>query len=691
MADRPKPTRWMRAWYVPITAAGLALLAVIAVFRMESSAPNYDPQYMRVIVERTIRYGGSYYVNGIHNKGPLEPFVYELAARLGGDGGFWFVISLFALAAAGCVGVAAALFTVRSGGSVLLGSSVAAAAIVHLTLSDADYAGVLYARNMTVALLSIGFAVAAFDPAWSSDRRRVASVVVVGITTGLAVQTLVTACFTASPVLLWAMWARRDELARRVPAWLAMPVVSACALASAPVYYRLFGPWRAFVDGWWVQARFMSEGTGRDLASQFSLGWDRFLEYYGERPELVVVLVIWLVTTAWRWRTFDRDQRALRLLPPIWFLGAWIELVLSQRYSSHYFSVLAVPTIMLLATVIADVGHGLGARLPRGDAARSPRLTALLPLGAAIVALYAGGLAPFGVGLAAVAQVDSTDDFVARRAVGIDGRTHMLRAALDLVSEEDDPLLMWTSYPWPYLNYERVSATRYIWKTFLLGEIYLGKSGPEYVVPGTWDRFAEDLDATNPTAFIVESVNPVEPGTPFASRVARDFTEVFDDGAVSLSYRNDLASWLRSPAVSGEHLTIAAGSTVLSATGCTRIDAQLSFAAAASEPIRLEFGRDPDGGSVGASIELQSSDDGRLLVESNRIGVGGYAGTFEVSGERGTLSVVVGARSAVVVVDGWIVGAVGVEPGAPVTLIDGGQVLDPLSVMRSRPPTLTGC
>ena len=298
-------SRWMLRWITPVTAASLVALATIALFRMEASGANYDPQYMRVIVERTIRYGGSYYENGIHNKGPLEPLIYEIAARVGGDAGFWFMIGVFAMIAALCVGLAASLFTIRSGGSTVLAAAVATMAAVHLTLSEADYAGVLYARNMTVALLSLAFAAAAFDPAWSARRWRLASVLVVGIATGLAVQTLLTACFTASPVLLWAMWTRRDVVVGRWPAWIVMPVVSAASLFTAPLFYLVSGSWRPFIDGWWVYARFMSTATGRGLGGQIELGWDSLFDYYRERPALAVLLQVWIVVSALRWRHLD--------------------------------------------------------------------------------------------------------------------------------------------------------------------------------------------------------------------------------------------------------------------------------------------------------------------------------------------------------------------------------------------------
>lgn len=672
-------SRWLLRWTTPVTAASLVVLAAVALFRMEASGANYDPQYMRVIVERTIRYGGSYYENGIHNKGPLEPLVYEVAARIGGDSGFWFMIGVFALVAAMCVGLAAALFTIRSGGSVVLAAAVATMAVVHLTLSEADYAGVLYARNITVALLSLAFVAAAFDPAWFSHRRRIASVVVIGVTTGLAVQTLLTACFTASPVLLWAMWTRRDVLLGRWPAWIVMPVVSAASLLSAPIFYLVTGSWRPFINGWWVYARLMSTGTGRDLGGQVELGWDNLFEYYRDRPALAVALQVWVVVSALRWRQLEPAQRSVRVLALVWFVGAWVELAMSQRYSSHYFSVLAVPTIMIIGTLVGDVGSQWRAWFSRRAA------IAVLPLAVAIGTVLAGGQEPFDVGVEAASAVRSTNDFERRRDAGIDGRTHVVSAALDLVSVEDDPLLMWTSFPWPYLYYDRVSATRYIWKTFLLGEIYLGNSGPEFVLPGTWDRFDADLDRTDPAAFIVEAVNPVEPDTPFAERVERDFTEVFADDVTSLSYRNDLAEWLLVPASDGRPLT---SSAPFDTPTCIRIDATLDTDALTSEALRVEFGRS-NAGVAPASIEVSLSDGGELVAKSNRAGVAGYTSTTTLRSPAPTLTLIVGARSAVVVGDDRIVAAVDIDDGWDVRLVAGlGALGDP---MRSAPPAETGC
>ena len=668
---------WLRRWYVPATAAGLTAIAIIAVFRMEATTPNYDPQYMRVLVERTMEQGGSYYSNGIHNKGPLEPFVYELAGLVGGRSGWWFVVAVFALIMAVCVGLAAAVLAIRVGGSTLLGVCVAVLAIVHLTISDADYAGVLYARNITTALIAVALGVAAYGPAWATDRNRRWATVAIGVAAGLAVQTLLTAAFTASPVLLWAMWERRTARAWGRPAWLVMPAVAAVTFLSAPLYYLTLGPWQDFVDGYWTHARFMSAGTGRGLGSQLELGWDQFLAYYGDRPALIVVLVAWVALAAVRVRSMTSRVRMLHVVVAVWWLGAWVELVLSQRYSSHYYSVLAVPTIMVIALLVGLLAPLL-APLFRGRPA-----FALLPLLVAYGTVDVGGRSGFDLGIDAVATVRSTDDFAERRDVGLGGRPRMIRAALDLVSDDGDPLLMWTSYPWPYLDLQRTSATRYIWKTFLLGEIYLGESGPEYVLPGTWEQFSADLDETDPAAYYVEAVNPIDPTTPFRAEVDARFTDVYVDEAVTLGFRDDLAAWLTEPVERGTPIPeLDETPYSVSPDGCVRVDGRLG----SSAPLVVEITAD-DGPAV--LIATVSGDE--VLVESQPARAAGWVARIPVGDDPVQVALVVGARSAVLAVDGRVAGAVAVERGAGVTITSGVEQLTTLGATLSRPPGFTGC
>ena len=685
-------SRWIR----PIVVGALVAIAVIAVFHMQLSAANYDPQYMRVLVERTIRLGGSYYENGIHNKGPLEPAVYELAGRIGGRSGFWFVIAIFTLATSLVIGVAVAIAVERSGGMRALGIAAAVMAVTHLTLSDSDYAGVLYSRNITVGLLAVAFVVGAWNGAWSTNRRRIAAVLIAGLAIGLAVQTLLSACFTAVPVLAWVVWTRRDERVRSRPVWLVIPAVAAAGLLSAPLYYRIFGPWPAFVDGWWTYARWMNTATGRSLGGQFGLGIDQFAEYYGDRPILFVLIFAFLVEMVVRWRVLDGSGRALRAMLTGWWLAAWIELALSQRYSSHYFSILAVPTLLMIGVLVGAATRRL--RLDQVRASMSNEIW-VLPLAVAILTIQVGGTTSFREGLRDASSFQGVGDFEDRREQLIDGRTHMVRAALDLVSEPDDPLLMWTSYPWPYLNLHRVPATRYIWKNFLLGEIYLARSGPQYVLPGTWETFAADVERTNPTAFVVEAVNPVDSGTPFDELVDEQFTTMFTDDVMTLAFRDDLAAWLRSspadPASSsaGRSVDLDGGAPeVLADDGCVRIDGDIVSNSFEGARVAFGFGSASSIDGVAPLITLAGTGDDSALVTSRGIVGSPFATTIGAApAVKSSFTLVVGSRSAVLVIDGSIVGAVETHGANAVTMQSSNDGTRVERLRRSEPPPGSGC
>ena len=250
---------------------------------------------------------------------------------------------------------------------------------------------------------------------------------VVGLAIGLAIQTLLSACFTAVPVLAWVVWTRRHEQVRSRPVWLAVPVMAAVGFLSAPIYYRIFGPWDAFVDGWWTYARWMNTATGRSLGGQFGLGVDQFATYYGDRPVLFVVTVAFLTDMVIRWRALDADGRALRAMVAGWWLAAWIELTLSQRYSSHYYSILAVPSLLMIAVLVGAATRRLAALSTPSSPQSRTVLTSVLPLAVAIITIYVGGTASFREGFREASAFHGISDFDDRRERLLDGRTHMLR------------------------------------------------------------------------------------------------------------------------------------------------------------------------------------------------------------------------------------------------------------------------
>ncbi|MEZ5295585.1 MAG: hypothetical protein R2697_04730 [Ilumatobacteraceae bacterium] len=240
-------------------------------------------------------------------------------------------------------------------------------------------------------------------------------------------------------------------------------------------------------------------------------------------------------------------------------------------------------------------------------------MLAFLPALAIVLSLQIGALEGFRVGTESMWVVRSTEQFTERRESGYSGRVHTMRAALDAVSDEQDPILSWTSYPWIYLDLHRTSATRYIWKTFLLGEIYLGRTSDDYVLDGTWDNFADDLDDSDPVAYVVETDNPVDETTPFADAVDRRFTTVWEDEQGTLAFRDDVAEWLE-PTTDGTALDLADGDAITTSDE-PRIDAVLD----ASVPT-VEFGIVGTDG-VEASITVDRTAADRVDVRSWRSGV----------------------------------------------------------------------
>lgn len=695
--DRPdRSGRWLG----PVVVAGLAVMAVSAVFRMQTSVADFDPQYMRVLVERKVALGGSYYENGIHNKGPLEPVVYEFAHRVGGPSGFWFVIAVASLVAASVIGLAAAVTARRFGAGPMVAWSVAVATAAHLTLSSSDYAGVLYARNLTVAMLAAAFVVGALDRCWTNARDRLVATVVTGAVIGLAVQTMLTTAFTATPVLVWVLWRRRRLGTRFGPVPLVLPAISALVFVSAPVIALLTGRWRAFIDGWWVYARFMSVATERSLGGQIGLGLDQFAEHYRDRPWVFIAIQAFVVVSAFRWRVATRIERSLRLLLFAWWLGAWIELVLSQRYSTHYFVVLAVPTILMIASVVGDLSRLTGLR-------RIDHRLVVVPLLAAVLVLVADGTGPLVDGARSASSFRGISDFRDERDRGLDPGTKMVRASLDLVSAPGDPLLVWTNRPWPYLNLQRISATRYIWRSFLLGQIYLAGSGEQYVLPGTWDRFTSDLERTQPTAFVVEQVDPVVRGTVFDDVVRSRFDTVYHDEVVTVAYRSDLADWLKAPPVSPvpatTNSTAEENGVVIDAAHCMRIDGTLRLHSAGiaddgrgggggGGPVTFLFSPQSTGsGSESALIIVAPDGDGSYGVTSVQSDGAAFATPATLEDADIAFTLVGGARAAVLVVDGEIVAAVALDGPSTVTVTSPRAEPALADLVRSGPIAGSGC
>ncbi|HRE01979.1 MAG TPA: hypothetical protein PLV68_11820 [Ilumatobacteraceae bacterium] len=439
--------------------------------------------------------------------------------------------------------------------------------LFHFTISKADYAGVLYSRNMIVGLFAATWLIA-LGRRWWTPRRAPWAALAVGVLVGLAIQTLFVSSIAALGVWLLA-WSSTDVLDDET-AWRrsrrTLVITPVVVFATAPLYYAVRGVFAEFWDGYWIYNTFQNAATGRTLAGQLVFGRDAILRYYRAWPASLLIVVAFVVLTAALWAGFDRRTRCLHVAVAVWFVGAWAELITGQRYSSHYFSVLAVPTAMMAALVAGHLYRLL--RTARGE--REFRSVVAWPLVASLLAIAAWGGKGLTTGLQEASRFRSVSDLAAQRRAAEPGQQRTVRAVLDVFSTADDPLLAWTDYPWVYLNYHRTSATRFVWKTFLVGEVYLGRSSADYVLDRTWGWFAHDMAQTNPGVFLAETALPVDGETPFAAYVAANFQPVFADEQNVVYARNDLAAAMAAGATGGATLTpraVAVGTPWLTGAG----------------------------------------------------------------------------------------------------------------------------
>jgi hypothetical protein len=712
LPEPPKVLQWS-ALGVWLTSATASLLVVGAIFRNQYNAADWDPQYMRDIVERTMRFGGSYYENGIHNKGPLEPVVYHLAAVFSTYATYWFAIAFVAALSAVATGWAATVVTRKFDRSTAYALGAAASVFIHFSLTGADYSGKLYSRNITIGLLSVAAAVMfsgrlarndseassssdagsrlASARSWLSNRRWL---IIVGLCLGLSVQTVSTTALSVSVLGVSALYliGNREggshiRLAGVRSDRRFLIMISALTFFSAPVWYLLRGQLDLYWASWWTYGTYMTEATGKSLRKQLSVGFHDQWIYYRDRPMAVIAGVVFVALLLLFWRSWSRVQRVMQATLILWFLAASVEIILTQRNSTHYYAVSAVP----LALAFVGVGAQLLAAIRRSGA--QLRWAPVVPAAITFATFMLTGTGPLRDGFATAAGYRGERQQAQRRLDNQDAATgRTVQATLDLVSSDDDPMLLWTSEPWDYLSYRRVSATRFIWKTFLMGEIYLGKTSPDYILPGSWDWYADDVRESNPVAALDYFAKPVAPGTPAETLLQNSFTEAVRTDKARVLLRNDVFNVLTKPASSSTSVALTTnGPSNWTLQGDTASYAVTNPSAPGAANDALSLGSSPCTMLNGTLATLPDGSNGRVVFRfmglrngtpvETRLALEGAQATAGDSGAAflsqqsgavpGTpteFRVVIGHRSAALIVNGFIRAAVAIPSGAAISV-----------------------
>ena len=293
------------------------------------------------------------------------------------------------------------------------------------------------------------------------------------------------------------------------------------------------------------------------------------------------------------------------------------------------------------------------------------------------------------------------------------GTQQSVRALLDLVSRDGDPLLVWSNDPWPYLNLDRVAATRFFYKRFLLGEIYLGRTSRAYVLPQTWRWFAQDLRRSDPVAYLRADQPNLPSGTPFRTYVERNFDLVFPDPDLPVSLRHDVAQqviggtatrdWIgRAPTVSRTGWKVENGIARYAKGPVSRSDDQLTLSTSSCFRLDGDIRADDTGNlgrvrfhfddNEGKSQQLNLSFEGADAASSNNFAdILRKPTNVPAGAHRVPFSVVVGRRSAALVIVHQVVAAVSLPSSVTVTAEARSPSVELAHLRVGSAPTGSGC
>jgi hypothetical protein len=701
----PRPADLVR-W---ITAFVLTIVGAATVIGNRIHATGNDAVFTQGLVDRALRYGGTYYDNGITPKGPLEDVAHDIARRLGGYDGHWYVISVM-IAISGVLIAAAAARTARTtGASSVVAFAAAAAVYVHFTLSDAPYAGLLYSRNILVTLFAVAWLLTLDDRPWANPRTRTPVAIAVGALLGLGVQTILPSFVDASAIGIAALvlvGSRVEEAEPRRKLRFTIAISAFVTFVSAPVWYLLRGSFGSFWASWWTYASYQSSGIGLTAGQEVGRGWHNAYIYYQQRPLLFALLAAFVILTVVGWPNFGHKVRVTHVALLGWLAGGWFQLVTGQRYSTHYFVVIAAPTAMIAAAL---AGHAYTA------VAHIPRLTRTAvawPLLAVLLSLYLSA----GTTARLVSAASITSGYTsAKRGAELtrenqSGPERSVQAVLDLVSRDQDPLLLYDDNQFLYDDYSRIPATRFQQRYFLIGSIYLGRTSPKYILHDTWKWFDHDMRQSNPAAFLqTVSLDSKQ----FADYVHQHFEPAFEGEVGTVQLRDDVAqSVLRGPTErvwtppdapdDGPGWTATQGSAQYTQSNTPPADDQLVIATQNCQRIAGRL----DTPSVvfhfedwtGKTPEMQIKVDGTTATTEDANGtvlesvaLSPRERTAPAAARPQDFALAVGQRAAALVMDGHIVGAVAIPARTKITVEPTAPSVALTRLRVGAPPIGSGC
>lgn len=517
-----------RDWAVLIfklVVVALAIVLLAATFiDLETTSRSWDPFGVLLGAERAWNTHQPFYVGATDQKGPLWLTTYTIAYVIGGQQGAWFVVGAMVMLIAALTAGAAWLTASRADdpkADRVVAGAAAAAFFIYLTLGKGEFQHTLYSRNIVSLLFALAVPVLLLSLALTERRRKLLGVAAAGVLVGLAVQTNIASAPTAivfGLFLLWLTW--RGKFAERIrPLPVPLTVFFAAGVAglvSAMVWYALRGVFSEFWTYWWDYNREYASATNTSTFTILKNGLHDLTGYYREHPLQVLIIALLGLDAIERLRKHTDASLNLFLLG--WWLAECLAVTSAQRFFDAYLILPAVPIGFMAVLLAARHGHLV-------TASYRPVAVAAIVLGT----LYISGGSRLPTALDRLADFRSPAATIKAHRAALPLSEGLLANAVDANSKPSSYVYAWTDAPWIYTDINRREASRFAIGQWLSGVIPFAATGPQYVIPDGWQKWAQDLRRTPPVLWLEFDQWPVPAGLPVDQVRDCAFKQVYSD------------------------------------------------------------------------------------------------------------------------------------------------------------------
>ncbi|MBF0289803.1 MAG: hypothetical protein HQM14_18470 [SAR324 cluster bacterium] len=509
-------------------------------FALSSVSRSFDSAVLKAGVERVYWLGGDFYTTMFTHKGPLWSWIHLLAYSIGKADYFWEAVGFLILVVAILKGVLLFLCTRIVVKNRWFRFSFVLLVVLYLLSGVEEFSYRLYSRNLSELFLLIAATVIWLGYYYKRDLILVAMVSAVFL--GQAVLIMPTAAISGSMIAVFFLWELKTSLnasnqnLSTTKLFLLVSIVfislGLLSILSTPLWYWNKGEFSEFWNGWYVYNTFYTDATNRSFWQILEKGIEDFARHRINLSQLFIYFFDFflLIHVTLKYRKENRLFCRMLWTTFGWCLGGIFQVILSQRFFGHYLICFVFP-LLILNCLLALYYFRSFEQKP---------VWLIIP---SIIYLL-GSVSLSGKTIFVGVKQFSNFDFYHDPQTHADRVNFNLFQKVNVVQHYTDPgefIYFWggdDSREWEH--YQRIHATRYIEQRWLIGRIYGGGIQQKWVLPGTWQKWENDMVATPPKAIVVETPSHIDASDVKVSKYPR-FERILKE-KYQLAYSDQKAS-----------------------------------------------------------------------------------------------------------------------------------------------------